>query len=242
MGDLLVSLLLPALAIAVNPIPIIAAVTLLMTGHGRRNIAAFLASVIVVMAADGLLTLFLLGQNSSSTSSKAHGWVQLALGLVFVGLFLVQWRSKPVPLGEEPGWMKLEDAVDTHTQGARTAADDSADLVEAETLRPVAEVGTPLPAGDCSGGGARRRGRQPPETLQRGQAAREPRAAHPRGDAAGGSTPSSGTECPSKLSRHRAALLRNCCCDIDGSISTIRTTVPSSGTALACGRRLREST
>lgn len=107
MGDLLVSLLLTALAIAVNPIPISAAVTLLMTGHGRRNTAAFLASLIVVMAADGLLTLVLLGQNSSSMSSQAHGWVQLALGLVFVGLFLVQWRSKPVPIGEEPGWMKM---------------------------------------------------------------------------------------------------------------------------------------
>ena len=107
MGDLLVSLLLPALAVAVNPIPIIAAVTLLMTGHGRRNTPAFLASLIVVMAADGLLKLFLLGQVSSTTSSQVHGGVQLALGLVFVGIFLVQWRSKPVPLGEEPGWMKM---------------------------------------------------------------------------------------------------------------------------------------
>lgn len=103
MGNLLVSLLVPAQAIAVNPIPIIAAVTLLMTGHGRRNTAAFLASLIVVMAADGLLTLFLLGQSSSSTSSTVHGGIQVALGLVFLGLFLFQWRRKPVPIGEEPG-------------------------------------------------------------------------------------------------------------------------------------------
>jgi len=45
-GNLLVSLLVPALATAVNPVPIIAAVTLLMTGHGRRDTATFLASLI----------------------------------------------------------------------------------------------------------------------------------------------------------------------------------------------------
>jgi hypothetical protein len=102
-GNLLVSLLVPGLAIAVNPIPISAAVTLLMSGHGRRSTTAFLACLIVVMAAGGLVTLFLLGQNSSSTSSQAHGGVQLAFGLVFLALFLLQWRNKPVPLGEEPG-------------------------------------------------------------------------------------------------------------------------------------------
>lgn len=107
MGDLLVSLLVPALAIAVNPVPIIAAVTLLMTDHGRRNTAAFLATLVVVMAADGLLTLFLIGQSSSSSSSWLHGAIQLAFGLVFVGTFVVQWRSKPVAPGEEPRWMKL---------------------------------------------------------------------------------------------------------------------------------------
>ena len=36
-GNLVVSLLFPAQAIAVNPLPIIAAVKLLMTGHGRPN-------------------------------------------------------------------------------------------------------------------------------------------------------------------------------------------------------------
>lgn len=93
MGDLIVSLLLPALAIAANPVPIIAAVTLLMMDHGRLNTATFLACLIVVMAADGLTTLFLIGQGSSSTSSAVHGGIQVALGLGFVGLFLLQWLA-----------------------------------------------------------------------------------------------------------------------------------------------------
>ena len=59
--------------------PIIAAVTLLMTDHGRRNTATFLAALIVIMLADGLLTLFLLGSQSSGSQNAAHGGVQLAL-------------------------------------------------------------------------------------------------------------------------------------------------------------------
>jgi hypothetical protein len=103
----LASLIVPALAIAVNPKPIIAAVTLLMTDHGRRNTAAFLAALIVVMAADGLITLYLVGQKSTGSSSAAHAWVQLALGLVFLALFVLQWRQKPLGPDEEPGWMKM---------------------------------------------------------------------------------------------------------------------------------------
>ena len=107
MNGVLVSLLVPALAIAVNPVPIIAAVTLLMTDHGRRNTATVLAALIAIMLADGLLTLFLLGSQSSGSQSAAHGGIQLVFGLVFVAIFVVQWRSKPVPPGEEPSWMKL---------------------------------------------------------------------------------------------------------------------------------------
>ena len=107
MSSVLASLLVPALAIAVNPVPIIAAVTLLMTDHGRRNTGAFLGALIVVMAADGLLTLFLIGQDSSGASSAAHAWVQLVLGVVFLGLFVLQWRARPPASGEEPGWMKM---------------------------------------------------------------------------------------------------------------------------------------
>jgi hypothetical protein len=110
--DLLVSLLVPALAIAVNPVPIVAVITLLVADHGRRNAAAFLASLVAVMAADGLVTIYFLGDASSSsqnTSTAVHGAVQLALGLAFLALFVVQWRSRPRFAGETPAWMKMLD-------------------------------------------------------------------------------------------------------------------------------------
>jgi hypothetical protein len=106
-NSLLASLLVPALAIAVNPVPIIAAVTLLMTDHGRRNTATFLSALILVMAADGLVTLFLVGQKSSASSTAAHAWIQIVFGIVFLGLFVLQWRAKAPADGEEPGWMKM---------------------------------------------------------------------------------------------------------------------------------------
>lgn len=109
MTQLLASLLLPALAIAVNPVPIIAAVTLLTTEHGKRNAAVFLGSLLAVMLAVGVLTIFLIGKSSSAQHSTGKGMaaLQVFFGVSFVVMFVLQWRARDP--GGEPGWMKLMD-------------------------------------------------------------------------------------------------------------------------------------
>jgi len=111
MSDLLASLIVPALLIAVNPVPILVAVTLLMSDRGRRNEGVFVATLATVMLADGLLTLFLLGHaDSSAQQSAATGAaaLQTAFGLGFLGIAVAQWRSDPKK-ADTPGWMRLMD-------------------------------------------------------------------------------------------------------------------------------------
>ena len=111
MSSLLADLLVPALLIAVNPVPILAAVTLLMSDRGRLNEALFVATLTAVMLADGLLTLFLLGRaGSSAQQSAATGGaaLQLVFGLAFLAIAVAQWHSDPTKAGT-PGWMRLVD-------------------------------------------------------------------------------------------------------------------------------------
>jgi hypothetical protein len=101
----------PALAIAVNPVPIIVAVTLLAGSHGKRDAGIFAATLVVVMLAVGVLTIFVLGAKSSSQGGVSTGsaLAQTAFGLIFLALFAQQWRTRPATAGEMPGWMTMMD-------------------------------------------------------------------------------------------------------------------------------------
>lgn len=110
MSQLIVSLIVPALAIALNPVPIIAVVTLLSTDHGRRNAFAFLVSLLVVMLTVAGLTIFVLGSTSSqSSASTGQAAAQTLFGVVFLVLFAAQWRAKPAATDDPPGWMRMID-------------------------------------------------------------------------------------------------------------------------------------
>jgi hypothetical protein len=109
-NGLIVSLILPALAIALNPVPIIAVVTLLSSDHGKRNASAFIASVFAVMLTVGVLTIFVLGAKSSqSSATTGQAAAQTLFGLIFLALFALQWRAKPSATDEAPGWMRMID-------------------------------------------------------------------------------------------------------------------------------------
>ena len=112
MGNLLTTLIVPALLIAVNPIPIIVAVTLLSTDHGRRNAAAFVATLAVIMLAVGLLTIFLLGKPGSAGQTDTRSGlavVQAILGLAFLTMACLQWRNRPQAEAASPRWMQKMD-------------------------------------------------------------------------------------------------------------------------------------
>jgi hypothetical protein len=107
-SELFSSILLPALAIAVNPVPIIASVTLLSTAHGKRNALYFIATMVILMLAIGSAVIFVVGQSDSTSTSTGGSSVTLAFGIIFLAVAVQQWRTKPVE-GKDPGWMKALD-------------------------------------------------------------------------------------------------------------------------------------
>lgn len=110
MSNLYRSLAVTALAIAVNPVPILAAVTLLTTRHGKRSALAFLVTLVVIMLSVGVLMIWTVGSNdpSGGSTTKAGAALQLVFGLAFLVMAFLQWRTEP---GVQPAWMdKLDDA------------------------------------------------------------------------------------------------------------------------------------
>ena len=106
--ELLTSIVVPALAIAVNPVPVVASVTLLSTPHGKRNALYFIATMVILMLAIGSAVIFIAGQSSSSSTSTGGAAVTTAFGIIFLAIAAQQWRTRPVE-GKDPGWMQALD-------------------------------------------------------------------------------------------------------------------------------------
>jgi len=110
MSSLYRDLTVTALVIAANPVPVLAAVTLLTTRHGKRTTLAFLVTLAVITLSVGVLIIWTIGSSDSSgsSSSNAGAAVQILFGLAFLGMAFMQWRAEP---GTQPSWMdRMDDA------------------------------------------------------------------------------------------------------------------------------------
>lgn len=105
-----------ALGIAISPVPIIAAVLMLLSPRARSTSVGFLIGwilgIIVATSVFVLLSHVLPG-GSASGPRPVLGVIQLLLGLGLLFLALRQWRGRPGP-GEEPAlpnWMQAVDHI-----------------------------------------------------------------------------------------------------------------------------------
>ncbi|MGN0063926.1 MAG: GAP family protein [Nocardioides sp.] len=104
-----------AVGIAISPVPIIAALLMLMSPAAKRTAPLFLIGWLVGIAV--AVTVFaLLGglvpEAAPGASKPVLAVVQLVLGALLLLLAVRQWRSRPAP-GEQadlPGWMAGIDA------------------------------------------------------------------------------------------------------------------------------------
>jgi threonine/homoserine/homoserine lactone efflux protein len=99
-----------AVAIAVFPVPIIAAVLLVGSDRGRAKCAAFVFAWLLGLVAVGAIVLVIADGADASDGGEPVTWVNallLVLGVVLIAAGLKQWRSRPAS-GDEaptPRWM-----------------------------------------------------------------------------------------------------------------------------------------
>lgn len=116
MNEVIGEILPLALGVAISPIPVIAAVLMLLSPKARGTSVGFLLGwVIGIVVAVTAFTLLasVLPEEDADASNPTTGWIKIGLGVLLLLMAVKQWRSRPT--GDEPAlptWMK---AIDTMT-------------------------------------------------------------------------------------------------------------------------------
>jgi threonine/homoserine/homoserine lactone efflux protein len=106
-----------ALGIAISPIPVIAAILMLLSPKAKGTSIGFLLGWVVgIVVAVTVFTLLasVLPENDADASNPTAGWIKIGLGVLLLLMATKQWRSRPTGDVEPalPTWMK---AIDTMT-------------------------------------------------------------------------------------------------------------------------------
>src|SRR5687767_2278067 len=106
-----------ALGITISPMPIIAAILMLLSPKAKGTSVGFLlgwvVGIVVAVTAFTLLSS-VLPENDPDASNPTAGWIKIILGVLLLLMAGKQWRGRPTDAAEPalPGWMK---AIDTMT-------------------------------------------------------------------------------------------------------------------------------
>ncbi|WP_067690453.1 GAP family protein [Nocardia jejuensis] len=114
MGSVLGDLLPLAVGVAISPIPIVAAILMILsrnasgagTGFATGWVVGIAAVTAAVVALSGLL-----GDSGERETSTAGAWIKVVLGVALLGLAAAQWRQRADT--EPPGWMRAIDDLST---------------------------------------------------------------------------------------------------------------------------------
>lgn len=108
-----------AIGIAISPIPIIAAILMLLSPKAKGTSVGFMLGWVVgILVSVTVFTLLstVVPSDDGSDSSPIRGIIQILLGVALLFLALRQWRSRPKP-GEEAALPKWMSAIDAMTAG-----------------------------------------------------------------------------------------------------------------------------
>lgn len=110
MGTTIAQLLPLALGIALNPIPVIAVILILLTPRARTNGFSFLAGWLGGLLAVGAVGLTVANRSplyGIGTSSSLASWLKVGLGILVLGLAAKKWLSRPRSAADAvtPRWM-----------------------------------------------------------------------------------------------------------------------------------------
>lgn len=154
MGPVIGEILPLAIGVTISPLPIIAAILMLLSPHARRTSLGFLlgwVGGIVIAVTIFTLVSSLIPAKDPSASQPIAGVIKIVLGLLLVLLAVKQWRSRPKP-GEEPVLPKWMAAIDTMTVGRGVALGFVLAAVNPKNLIMAAAAGTAIGVASLSGG------------------------------------------------------------------------------------------
>ncbi len=117
MGSVIGDVLTPALGVAISPIPIIAAILMLLSSRARVTGPGFLLGwVLGIVVAVTVFTVLssILPSEDPDGSQPIKGVIQLVLGALLLLLAVRQWRGRP-RAGAEPAMPKWMQAIDSIT-------------------------------------------------------------------------------------------------------------------------------
>lgn len=117
MGAVIGDILPLALGVAISPIPIIAAILMLLSPKARVTSVGFLlgwvAGIVIAVTVFTLLAS-VLPSGGTDASNPVKGVIDLVLGVLLLLLALRQWRGRP-KAGEDPRLPKWMQAIDQVT-------------------------------------------------------------------------------------------------------------------------------
>ncbi len=115
LGGVIGELLAIAVGVAISPIPIIAVVLMLLSAHATRIAPAFAAGWVVGLLVAGVIVLLVASPadvSSGGSGETGSGWLDVALGVLFLALARRRWRHRS-DSGEEalPRWLTTLDRM-----------------------------------------------------------------------------------------------------------------------------------
>lgn len=119
MGAVIGDILPLALGIMISPVPIIAAILMLLSPKAKGASVGFLlgwVAGIVVALTVFILLAAVIPQDDPEQSQPVAGVIKIALGALMLLMALKQWRSRP-KAGEEPALPSWMSAIDGMTAG-----------------------------------------------------------------------------------------------------------------------------
>ena len=154
MTDVIGEILPLALGIAISPIPIIAAILMLLSPRAKVTSVGFLLGwVLGILFAVGLFTMLssVIPSGSDDETHPVVAVIQLALGALLLLLAVRQWRGRP-KRDEEPTMPKWMQAID-HVSFSRAAGlGFLLSAVNPKNLLLAAGAGLAIGGGDLDAG------------------------------------------------------------------------------------------
>jgi len=154
LGAVIGDILPLAIGIAISPIPIIAAILMLLSPKAKGTSVGFLVGWLLgIVVAVTVFTLLssIIPEQGPDASNPIAGWIKIILGVLLLLLAARQWRSRPKP-GEEPSLPKWMSAIDSMNAGRGLGLGFALSAVNPKNLLLAAAAGVVIGTGGLTVG------------------------------------------------------------------------------------------